>query len=81
MSEIHTEERRPDDVALKLIDAIDQLNEVAHLLEAAFMAASDLTVEHQNAMKAVIGCAAKKLDAARDNLETARLQRKEVASV
>ncbi len=61
-----------------LLDVIDSLNEASHLLQAAFMAASDLTVECQGAMKAVIGCAAEKLEAALEDLEG---KRKEIANV
>jgi hypothetical protein len=52
--------------------ALDDINEARYLVDAAGMAAENLTKEAGNAMKSVLGVALDKLTAARDRLDVAR---------
>jgi hypothetical protein len=64
----------PHNTAKKLLDVRDQLDRVFHLLEAASMAAGELTVEFQGPVKAVIGAAYNELNEAHDSLDSVCLQ-------
>jgi hypothetical protein len=60
-----------DDVCL--IDVADQLNQVSHLNEAAFMAALDLPDDdRREAMRALLDLISNKIDGAKSDLEKIR---------
>jgi hypothetical protein len=50
-------------------EVVDSLVEVVDLIEAARMAALDLSTEHQGPMRVLLGVAADRLRAVRDQLE------------
>jgi hypothetical protein len=60
------------DSSRELLRIADDLNDVRYLIDAAWMAAGNLTTEQCNAMKAVIVVAFDRLDAACDRLGIAR---------
>ena len=60
------------DSSRELLRIADDLNDVRCLIDAAWRAAGSLTSEQCNAMKAVIGGAFDRLDAACDRLGIAR---------
>jgi hypothetical protein len=56
-----------------LTDVLDQLNQVSHLNEAAFMAALDLPDDNrQEAMRALLDLISNKIDGAKSDLDKIR---------
>ena len=59
--------------SVDLIDVADQLNQVSHLNEAAFMAAFDLPDDdRREAMRALLDLISNKIDGAKSDLEKIR---------
>ena len=67
--------------AIKLVQVVDELDNIRNLVDAAWMAASDLSSEGQGPMRTVLRIASEKLAAARNKLEAGRPRRKDPANV